>query len=182
MERAAAARLALNPHPSAHQLDKAQRDGKPETGTAVASRGRAVGLCERVENMSLLLGRDADSRIGHDKVQRHDSGAGRLDVDAELDFAAARELDGIADDVQEHLPEPSFVAEQGLGHIGRDVARQLDVLLGGAHAEQPRRIFHAVPEIEFGPLEIEPAGLDLGEVEHVIDDLEQRFGRRLDGG
>jgi hypothetical protein len=48
-EGAAPPWLAVHPDLAAHQAHELARDGEPETGTAVAARGGAVGLGERLE-------------------------------------------------------------------------------------------------------------------------------------
>jgi hypothetical protein len=51
------------------------------------------------------------------------------------DHLAARGNDGIADEVQQHLPEPAGVADDHAGHIRPDATEQLQPLLTGREAE-----------------------------------------------
>ena len=57
-----------------------------------------------------------------------------------------------------------------LGHVGRDVAGELDALFRGAQREQLGSIADCLAQVELGALEIEPPRLDLREVEDVVDD------------
>ena len=90
------------------------------------------------------------------------------------DFAALGELDGVVDEVGQDLTEAQRVAEQLLGNRGSDMDQELEPflvrLLG---RERGDRADHLV-ELEIGGLDVELAGLDLGEIEDVIDDAEQR--------
>ena len=71
MKRAALADGAFDPHPAVHQLHEPLRDRQTEAGAAIAARGGAVRLREGLENLFLLLRRNADAGVGHGKVQRH---------------------------------------------------------------------------------------------------------------
>ena len=61
-----------------------------------------------------------------------------------------------------------------------DETAELDVLLRGARSDDVERSLDALAEIERLPLQLEPAGLDLGEVEDVVDHAEQRISARPD--
>ena len=52
-----------------------RRDGQPQAGPAVAAGNRAVGLLEGLEDGGLLLGRDADPRVGTLKCSTTSSSA-----------------------------------------------------------------------------------------------------------
>ena len=57
----------------------------------------------------------------------------------------------------------------------------LQALLGGRGRHDVQGTFDAGAELERPGLELEPAGLDLGEVENVVDDLQQRVAAVADG-
>ena len=92
----------------------------------------------------------------------------------EPDLAALGELDGVVDEVGQDLAEPQRVAQQVLGNRRRDVGQELQPLvvrlLGGERGDRADDLV----EPEVGGLDVELAGLDLGEVEDVVDDAEQR--------
>ena len=118
-------RLARQPDPAAHHLDQMRRDRQPQSGAAVAAGRRRVGLHERPEDLPLLVLRDADAGVGDGEAQRrlHRRSCARL-ATFDDDFARVGELDGVADQVDEHLPEPPDVADQVVGHIGRGCGRR----------------------------------------------------------
>ena len=93
-----------------------------------------------------------------------------LDGHAQHHFAGSRELDGVAEHVQQHLPKTALIAEQHLGHGGSDMAGELDALLRRADREQLGGIADGFTRVELGAFEIEPPRLDLREVEDVVDD------------
>ena len=183
MERAAAADLALDPHPAAHQLDQPQRDRQTEAGAAEPARRRAVGLRECLEDLvaacpagmpmpvSVTAKCSVAPRRAHVSRRSH----------AQHDFALVGELDGVAQNVQQHLPEPS--RRRRAASSGTSAAMwqaSSSPFSRGPQRQQLRRVADRFAQIELGVLEIQPPRLDLREIEHVVDDRQQRLGRRLD--
>src|SRR5208283_6123194 len=81
---------------------------------------------EGVENHFLLLGFDADSRILHTELQAHAlSIAGMLGY-ADGDLAVFGEFDGVAYQVDQHLPETPRVSDVRIGEFRIDAAEQLE--------------------------------------------------------
>ena len=67
----------------------------------------------------LLFPRDADAGVVDRKVQAdvfRSTFGFHLDVDD--DFALFGELDGVADQVDDHLPQPAGIANQNLRNLG----------------------------------------------------------------
>ena len=87
-----------------------------------------------------------------------------------------RELDRVADQVNQDLPQAAGIADEGVGNVLVDVAGQLQPLLVGPQRQRGRRLFHAVAEAEFDLLDFQLAGFDFGEVEDVVDDRQQVVG------
>src|SRR6185369_13786152 len=117
-EQAAFARGAVESDLAAHQFDQLAADGEAETGAAEAPGDAAVGLGEGGEQVFQVFGRDADAGVADREVQpdalfRQGFGL----ADADLDFAVGRELDGIADQVDQNLAEAQGVAEQYQWHV-----------------------------------------------------------------
>ncbi len=90
------------------------------------------------------------------------------------------ELDGVVDQIGEDLAEAQRVAAQLLGngrrHIGEELEPLVVRLLG---SERGDRADHLV-DLEVGGLDVQLAGLDLREVEDVVDDREQRCAGVVD--
>src|SRR5580658_5967341 len=108
MERAAPTFLALHPDASVHHLDQTAGDGQTETGAAKSSGERAVYLGECIEDQRLFFGWNPDSCIAHGEVQRLPF-LGRP-FDRDRDAAPLGELDGVANEIDQNLPQPSRIA------------------------------------------------------------------------
>ena len=123
---------------------------------------KALKIC------ALRLLRDADAGIGHLEAQ--------LPVlverlDAHHDLAGLGELDGIARQIDEHLPQPHRIAAHGGRHRGLDLAAQFEALGARAQHQNFDRLLDDLAQPELDVLELELARLDLGEVQDVVDDL-----------
>ena len=192
MKRTAPARLALDADLAVHQGDQARRDREAQPRTAIPAGGRIVFLLECLEDLLLLIERDADARVADGEAQHLRragsalgrlglrAGAGRARLDADDHFALLGELDRVADEIEQDLPEPSGIADQGVGDVRLDLADQLQPFLVGAEGQGAQRLPQDAPQREPGVVELELAGLDLGEVEQVVDHVEQGIGRGLD--
>ena len=105
----------LNRDPAPHQLGKLAADGQPQAGAAVLARHRGIDLRKHAKNGVELLARDANTRIAHRKLQRHAFGFARETAHRDHDFAGLRELDGIADEVEQYLLQAQGVTHQRIG-------------------------------------------------------------------
>src|SRR6516162_6231987 len=94
-----------------------------------------------------------------------------LHGDPHQHVAALSELDSVIDEVDEDLSEAQWVTHK----VGRDVGlrgdEELEILFVGLLADDVRQIVENVFELE--------VSLDLGEIEDVIDDGEQRLRGRF---
>src|SRR5262249_34915677 len=96
----------LNPNAAAMHLDDLLGDGEPETSATSGLGQRAVDLVELLEDASSLVIGNAWPRIGHADVEVV---VDRLGTHTHL--AGIGELDGVADEDEEHLREALLVAE-----------------------------------------------------------------------
>ena len=87
---------------------------------------------------------------------------GAFELHAHDNLAFLRELDGVADEVDENLPQTHRIANHDVGHIGRNVAQKLQAAAMGANGEQLERIDQAVAQGELDRIEFELARFDLG--------------------
>jgi hypothetical protein len=179
-ERRALARLALHADLAVHHDHELLGDRQAQAGAAVAARGRAVGLREGLEQLRLHRGRNAHAGVAHLEAEDDAVVAFGLPGDADDDFAALGELDRVADEVHEHLAQPARIAAQEARHFGRQVHDQLGALGLRALGEHVERALDGLRQVEVERFEGELAGLDLGEIEHVVDQGEQRVGAGAD--
>ena len=137
---------------------------------------RLAGLAERLEHGRLLGGGDAQARVSDGEHRL----AGLAPADAELDPAALGELDGVAEQVVQHLADP--------GRVARDPAVLRDA---GIENEGDRRrrcslrvqvgeLADFLGEIEGRGMELQAPGLDPRDVEQRADEAEQVLALRLD--
>ena len=106
-------RLALDPDAAAHQLDELRRDRQAEAGAAEPARGRAVGLRERLEDRRAACppGCRCRCRATANVQRRAARPCALVEADVDVDRAALGELDRVADEVDQHLPQPDRIAD-----------------------------------------------------------------------
>ena len=92
------------------------------------------------------------------------------------------ELDGVAHQVYQHLAQAQFVPPQPLWHLGLHGVYQLQPLLMGAHRQDLNHLVYREAQGEILGRQGKLAGFDLGEVEHLVDKVQQAVGREFDHG
>src|SRR5690348_3789527 len=95
------------------------------------------------------------------------------------DFAPLGKLYGVSHQVDEDLPQPAGVAQQDFRNRRLNQAVQLQVLLMRAQGERPEGGLQAVPEIELQVVQLQLSCLDLGKVQDIVDENQQRIGREF---
>lgn len=179
-EVAAAPGLAGDFEGAAHLIDEFPGDREPETRAAVMPAFGLINLIERLEYSFELLAGDADARVDDIELQPERlwcaSRCGLMND--ERDAAGVGEFDGVAEEVEEYLPQTHAI---GADHFGKRVAEfeiQRQVLGRGARTQQFEGLFGDLGGRVVIKREAEIAGLDPGEVEEVVDHAEQ-MGRVL---
>ena len=180
-ERRAGTRAAVDADLAAHQRDQAPGDREAEAAAAEAARRRTVGLGEGVEDASAVGLGQADAGVAHLEAQHGGVVAiARQQARREDDFAARRELDRVADEVEQHLAQPPGVAAQRRRQRGGDTHDELEALALRRAGHQRAGLLDALDEVEVHALEHQLALLDARVVEHVVDDGAQRAPRAAD--
>ena len=98
---------------------------------------------------------------------------------AQHDLTALRELHRVRQQVHEHLLEPIRVPAHQLGEAGLNLRDEVDPPPLSLLADQREGLGDDVVEVEGRPLEHEPPGVDLREVQDVVDDREEQPPARL---
>ena len=101
--------------------------------------------------------------------------------EGQFHLAGAGELDRVVHQVDEHLAEAARVAAQLRRQLWVDAAADVDGSMGEARADEGAHLAGDGLRGEGDLLEVEPAGLDLGKVENVVEQGEQRVGAGPDG-
>ena len=102
--------------------------------------------------------------------------AGEFDNTKE-DVPALRELYGVADEIEQNLAEPGWIAPHSAERIGGDQAK---ALWAGAGSADVHDCFDDFSQFEFTHLEFALSRFELGEVEYVVDQVEQRVAAVAD--
>ncbi len=160
------------------QLGQGTDQCQTEPGSPVKARMPAVGLHERLEQPLHLRLLDSDARV--------------FDGDLHLSFRRQRlrphlyvtavrgELDGVGEEIDDDLFETALI---GLNTLHRRARFELDgdVLAHGRLADHAHRALHGAAEVDVAEMKLQLARLDLGEVEDVIDQLQQVAPALFDG-
>ena len=113
------------------------------------SRVVDASTCENGrKSFSWASDRHPDAGVSH--LDAHAPSAFALAVEprADGDFAARRELDGVADEVHEDLPHPGRISRARRVERRLGLAAQLEALVLGRKLEHRRDLFDDVPERE----------------------------------
>src|ERR1700681_576683 len=183
-ERRSDAGLGLHRHVAAQQAGDHARDREAQAGAAVFARGRHVGLLERFEDDVVLVGGDPDPRVAHferDVRTRRPVDAAHLAVQCEVDGAVLRELERVRQQVLENLHQARLVGLDRVGDVPVDVDREAQAALLRHAAERPLDVVADVRDALLGDVDRGGAGLDLREVEDVVDEREQIGAGSPDG-
>ncbi len=162
---------------TSHQLHQPRTDGQSQPRSLVLSRGRHVDLRKGFKDLVELILRNADPRITHLEVQHHPLRIGRLATDLQHDLAAVSELRGISNQVYHHLRQARWIAQQHVGNIRMDPTGQLDPFSLGSNRQRLHRVANPGAQAEWQPVQIQLAGLDLREIQNVVDQCQQRLPR-----
>ena len=103
-----------------------------------------------------------------------------LHLDDDIHLPRGRELDAVGEEVEEDLAEPVRVAYDARLRCGVEVAADLQPLGHGAPGDRVDGVLQRRAQVELDADELQLARLDLGEVEDVVDEHEERLGRSLD--
>jgi hypothetical protein len=166
----------LPPHQIAQPLD----DGKSEPRAAEAPRDRGVGLGKGGEQSCLHIARNADAGIAHDEAKRRVLCGDRDRTNAQLDPAAVRELDRVGQQVGQDLVEARRIAFEGGGQIARCVDLEGDCLGLRVHGHHIGQLLQQAGQLECPVLDDQLARLDLRQVQHVVENQQERLAGELD--
>src|SRR5690606_19755839 len=156
-----------------HQLDQTARDGEAEAGAAViAGRGR-VDLAEQLEEPVHPVWRESDAGITNgDTHPRLAVLSGWNGIHGEVHFAFAGEFHGIAEQVDQHLPQAHGISDDPGWEGWVDPRHEFESLFARAARHQVERALDGFAQGERLPLELELVGLDLREIENVVEQVE----------
>ena len=91
----------------------------------------------------------------------------------EVDLALLGELEGVRQQVLQHLLQPLGIGLHQLGQAEVQRHRELEFPVGGYLSEIPPDVILEIGEIELAHVERDGAGFDLREVEDVVDERQE---------
>ncbi len=150
------------------QLDEPARQREAEAGPFVLLRVIAADLAELLEYGRLVRRGDADAGVANGN-HRLSIVEPRRYVDA---AAVRRELDGVRQEIEQDLLELALVGHD-VAELRIDLLRERDAVALRALAHECQRIRQCERDVEGRRLEIHAAGLDLRQVEDVVDQRKQ---------
>ena len=129
-------------------LDQAGGNRQAQAGAAIFAPGGTIRLREGLEDHLLLFLGNADAGVPNGEVQRKSLAGLLLDLDLQNHFAAVGELDGIAQQIHDHLPQPRGIAHDLGRNVGADVADQLQPFCRGAQAKGLSGLLQSLAQVE----------------------------------
>jgi len=93
-----------------------------------------------------------------------------LVFDGDEDFAGFGELDGISDEIDQHLANAPRVTEQCRGNVRLNFVIECQALLLGAKTERLHGFRQYFMQIERDRFEVQLTGFNFGEVQNVVDE------------
>ena len=169
-EEGAAFRARLERECAAHAGDEPARDGEPQARAAARAGRNRLALLKLLEDFRARRGSDPWARVLDDEAQRAVPGR----RDAHADAALLREVHRVAGEIDQHLTQPRRVPDDALGRLGSDMARDLEPLALSARREKLDDALDERRHSEFLPPQFEPASLDLGKIQNIVDELRER--------
>src|ERR1700723_1166459 len=119
-EGAAFAWLALDPDPATHHLHQLLADSQSQAGSAIATRYIGIRLGKGSEQTLDLVGIETDARIPHRKLNYCSISVLLGGLDRNDDLAGGRELDCVADQIDQNLSQAERITSQDSRDTGID--------------------------------------------------------------
>ena len=136
----------------------------------------------------MLIRRNANPRI-HDGECDHIAGTIQAFVlripatgcrfDRQRDFAFVGELERVREQILQYLLQPFGVGKHRLWQPWIEADEEVHVLRFGDMAEGALDIAAQIVEVKVGGVDCHRAGLDLGQIENVVDQRQQIVARRV---
>jgi hypothetical protein len=165
--------LALEIDRPAVEVDERLDDRQAETGSRL--RARPLTPVEALEDARPLARRHPATVVGHRDRQAPCSGS-----QCDSQTAAVGRVDvGVGQQVRDDLPDPGGI-DIGVRELAVDVEVQRLVLLREPRRHQLGDLRQDLPEVGRPADELHVVGLELGDVEQVVDEVDQTVGRQQD--
>ena len=185
VENAAPSRRALHPDLAAEHLRQVPGDGKAHARAADPLGQVVFGQLEVLENAALEFLGDADAGVADHEQQGAVIGgdgqaAGGDPFDAQLDGAFLRALEGVVQQVGQYLAQPERVAHELARDVRIEANGKAELLDLGPHGIAPGQGGDQMVHVKGRKHGFDGRRVDIGQLQHVVDDGEQALARGLD--
>ena len=170
-ETGAFALAGVHAQTPSHQLHQSARDGQSQSGAAEAPRDRGIPLGEGLEQALGLHLADADTGV----IDLETDSPRRQRMHHQGDPAVPGELEGVRQQVEQHLTQANGVSHDPAWQLGRAVIDEGHTGTVQLRQQQIDDAIDGLLEIKGSPLDGQLAGLDLREVQHVIHQPHQHL-------
>src|ERR1700730_18110047 len=189
-ERTSLARRATQLDLATQQAGQFATDRQPQAGSTVFPAGASVCLLKCLEDDSLFLGRNADTRVGNFEGYNRRStskdwmplapSAARKRYE-QLHAAVLGELERIGQQVLEYLLQAFRVRNQATRKVGISVYFKTQPPVFGLVTERAAYHIEQAAEEDLLGIDRDGAGFDLRQVENVADQIQQIRPGTVDG-
>ena len=171
--------LTFNPQLAAHQFHQLFADAKAQTRAAKLPGYGRVFLAEIIENLSHKPRLNADARVLNCKLYHGQASLRQLSCQRaqHIHRSFFSKFHCIARQIQQYLGDAARVTEQHLGHAGAQVGHEVQAFLFGFEVQGFFDLGAHLSRPKADALEGHAPGFDFRQVENVVDDNEQVFGR-----
>ena len=167
-ETAALAGRALHFDPASQQADQPLADRQTQS-RALRSQAILPRLMKGKEDIAQVLLGDADAGVGHLKT----NAPFLHGFDGQTHAAVMGKFDGIAQQIEQHLPQPARVGVDHGGQARSACFGERQPLFGEAWTERRAHFIQQLPQREFAVAQRQLARFDLGKIEHLVDQGKQ---------
>ena len=115
----------------------------------------------------------ADPAVADGDADQHSAADLRTAGGADADESVIGEFDGVADQVEQDLSHPHRVASHPVRAARGRIDEQRQILSHGLRPHRLDRSIDQFAQAEGQPFDVHPPGVDLGEVQDVVDDAQQ---------
>ena len=174
-------RLGIHADLAAHGFHQPLGNGQTKSGAAELARMAGIGLDKFVEDRLALGGRHAHAGIADLDAQPAARLTSRDNTGFDTDAAAFGEFHGIAHQVGDDLAQAAFVRADRLRHLRRHNSGDFHILVIAALAQKLGHAAQHGAQIDIAYVQTQHPGFDLGEIQNVADQVQQRLARLSDG-
>ena len=167
--------LAADADFAAHGFHQLAADHQAEAGAAKTARRGIIGLLKTLEQFRQALGRNADTTILHLEAHAALGAVIHLGLGRHHDLTVLGELDGVAGQIHQHLPDTGWIATEITRQVFIDIDDKTQPLVARQLGDGFQTVKHHRQEFEIDRLNRQLAGFDFGKVENIVDDGQQGF-------